>query len=390
MRNPIDAFVLARLEREGLKPSPEADRADAAAPRVARSDRPAADARPRSTRSSRDKSPNAYEKVVDRLLASPRYGERMAFRWLDAARYADTQRLSERRRAAHVALARLGDRRVQPQHAVRPVHRRAARRRPAARTPTLDQRIATGFNRNHRGNSEGGIIPEEYAVEYVVDRVDTTATVFLGLTVRLRALPQPQVRPDHAEGVTTSSSPTSTTCRRTARRVGIGNSPPFIKAPTRRAAAEAAAARRRSWPPRRRSSRKLEPRAGAARRREWEQSLAAPARSHWGPSRGLVAHYPLDGDLAAPVAVTRDGKPVPLDAQNGAGGASPTGRVGQAATFDGKGFIQGGDIVGFEQLRLLRRQVHRSPRGSIRRRRPARIVTKRRRRGRAERPRPAT
>ncbi len=67
-------------------------------------------------------------------------------------------------------------------------------------SPTLDQKIATGFNRNHRGNSEGGIIPEEYAVEYVVDRVDTTATVWLGLTLGLRPLPQPQVRPDHAGG----------------------------------------------------------------------------------------------------------------------------------------------------------------------------------------------
>ena len=66
---------------------------------------------------------------------------------------------------------------------------------------TLDQRIATGFNRNHRTSGEGGIIPEEYRVEYVADRAQTTATVWLGLTVGLRPLPRPQVRSDHAEGL---------------------------------------------------------------------------------------------------------------------------------------------------------------------------------------------
>ena len=89
MRNPIDAFVLERLEREGLKPSPEADRATllrrvsldltGLPPTLAEVDAFLADT-----------SPNAYEKVVDRLLRSPRYGERMAFPWLDAARYADS------------------------------------------------------------------------------------------------------------------------------------------------------------------------------------------------------------------------------------------------------------------------------------------------------------
>ena len=93
------------------------------------------------------------------------------------------QRLPDRRRAHHVALARLGDRRLQPQHAVRPVHRSSSSPATCCPNATLDQQIATGFNRNHRGNAEGGIIPEEYAVEYVVDRVETTATVWLGLTL---------------------------------------------------------------------------------------------------------------------------------------------------------------------------------------------------------------
>ena len=130
-KTPIDNFVLQHLDGAGLKPSPEASREalirrvsldlTGLPPTVAEVDAFLA-----------DKSPNAYEKVVDRLLASPRYGERMAVRWLDAARYADTNGYQFDGERNHVALARLGDRRVQPQPAVRSVHDRTDRRRPAA------------------------------------------------------------------------------------------------------------------------------------------------------------------------------------------------------------------------------------------------------------------
>jgi hypothetical protein len=88
-RNPIDSFVLARLEKEGLRPSPEADRTTLI--RRLSFDLTGLPPTPKEIDDYvNDKSPDAYEKVVDRLLSSPRYGERMAFRWLDAARYADT------------------------------------------------------------------------------------------------------------------------------------------------------------------------------------------------------------------------------------------------------------------------------------------------------------
>ena len=129
-----------------------------------------------------DRSPKAYEKVVDRLLASPRYGERMAFRWLDAARYADTNgyQLDGERE-----MWRWRDWVIEAFNRNLPfdqfvIEQLAGDLLP---NPTLEQRIATGFNRNHRGNSEDGLVPEEYAVEYVVDRVDTVSTVFLGLTM---------------------------------------------------------------------------------------------------------------------------------------------------------------------------------------------------------------
>src|SRR5206468_3418921 len=122
------------------------------------------------------------EALADRLLASPRYGERMAQRWLDAARYADTngyQTDGER------TMWRWRDWVIEAFNDNMPFDRFTIEQIAGDMLPnaTLDQKIATGFNRNHRGNSEGGVIPEEYAVEYVVDRVDTTSTVFLGLTL---------------------------------------------------------------------------------------------------------------------------------------------------------------------------------------------------------------
>jgi mono/diheme cytochrome c family protein len=179
-KNAIDYFVLAKLEAENLQPSPEADRATllrrvsfdltGLPPTIKELDDFINDA-----------SPNAYEKVVDRLLASPRYGERMAYRWLDAARYADTNGYQiDGDRSAW----RWRDWVIEAFNSNKPfdeftIEQLAGDLLP---NPTLDQRIATAFNRNHRINAEGGIVPEEYRIEYVVDRVDTTSTVFMGLT----------------------------------------------------------------------------------------------------------------------------------------------------------------------------------------------------------------
>ena len=128
-----------------------------------------------------DRSRNAYEKVVDRLLASPRYGERMAAQWLDAARYADTNGYQT---DAERYMWRWRDWVVEAFNRNLSFDQFALQQIAGDMLPraALDQKIATGFNRNHRGNGEGGIIPEEYAVEYVVDRVETTSTVFMGLT----------------------------------------------------------------------------------------------------------------------------------------------------------------------------------------------------------------
>jgi hypothetical protein len=180
-RNPIDHFILARLEKEGLRPSPEASRETL----IRRVTLDLTGLRPTPAEIDAflaDRSPGAYEKVVDRLLASPRYGERMVLEWLDAARYADsngyqtdgTRPMWPWRDGVIDALNR-----NMPFDQFT-VEQLAGDLLPGA---TVRQKVATGFNRNNMLNGEGGRIAEESRVEYVVDRVNTTSTVWLGLTV---------------------------------------------------------------------------------------------------------------------------------------------------------------------------------------------------------------
>lgn len=176
----IDRFVLAKLQRAGLQPSPRADR-ETLLRRVS-FDLTGLPPTPREIDAFlADASPRAYERVVDQLLASPRYGERMALDWLDAARYADSHGYSlDRRRVMWPwrdwVIRALNDN--------MPFDRFALEQLAGDLLPdaTIAQRVATGFNRNHSIQSEGGVINEEYRVETVVDRVETTTAVFLGLT----------------------------------------------------------------------------------------------------------------------------------------------------------------------------------------------------------------
>ncbi len=180
-KNPIDRFILEKLEARNLTPSPEASKVTllrrvsldltGLPPTIAEREA-----------FLNDKSPNTYAKVVDRLLASPRFGERMVWEWLDAARYADTNGYQEDR--------------FRPMYPWRDwvigafnrnlpfdqftVEQLAGDLLPNA---TFEQKLATGFNRNHMLNGEGGRIPEESRVEYVVDRVETTSTLWMGMTL---------------------------------------------------------------------------------------------------------------------------------------------------------------------------------------------------------------
>ncbi len=181
VRNPIDAFVLARLDREGLKPSAEAGK-----PTLLRRvtlDLTGLPPTPAETEAFlKDTSPNAYEKQIDRLLNSPRYAERMAIRWLEAARYADTNGYQS---DGVRSMWRWRDWVLDAFRTNMPFDRFTIEQIAGDLLPnaTLSQKIASGFHRNHRTNAEGGIVEEEFRTEYVADRVETTSTVWLGLTL---------------------------------------------------------------------------------------------------------------------------------------------------------------------------------------------------------------
>jgi hypothetical protein len=348
-RNGIDFFVLARLEHEGLAPAPEADRTTVI--RRVTLDLTGLPPTPAEVDAFlADNSPNAYEKVVDRLLASPRYGERMAARWLDAARYADTngyQNDGER------YMWRWRDWVLDAFNANIPfdqftVEQLAGDLLPH---PTLGQRIATGFNRNHRGNGEGGVIPEEYAVEYVVDRVDTTATVWLGLTMGCARCHDHKYDPIRQREFYQVFAYFNNVPEH-GKAVKYGNSPPYIKAPTpqqqrrleeldhQSCDAEAAWARVQA--------------ALDKSLAEWEESHPSLPPTPWSPGQGLVAHFPLDG---AGKGRFHDGD-----------GAFVSGRKGKAADFDGRRFVDGGDVGEFgfyDKFSLAAWVLPRGPEGGV-------------------------
>ena len=181
VRNDIDRFVLAKIEAGGLAPSPEADRATlirrlyadlvGLPPTPAEVDAFVADPRP-----------DGYVLLVDRLLASPHYGERMALPWLDAARYADSNGFQQDGDTWQWIWR---DWVVNALNADMPFDRFSIEQLAGDLLPnaTLEQKIATGFNRNHLLNGEGGAIAEEQRFNNLFDRVDTTSTTWLGLTV---------------------------------------------------------------------------------------------------------------------------------------------------------------------------------------------------------------
>ncbi len=181
VKTPIDQFVLANLESKGLKPSQPADKATLLR-RVSLDITGLPPSQAQLDAFLADKSPNAYEKVVDRLLASPRYGERMAMDWMDYARYADSNGYqSDWERYQY----RWRDWVIDAFNSNMPYDQFTIKQLAGDLLPhpTLNDLIATGFNRNHRINTEGGVIPEEWRVENVIDRASTTGAVWLGLTV---------------------------------------------------------------------------------------------------------------------------------------------------------------------------------------------------------------
>ncbi|QDU05750.1 Planctomycete cytochrome C [Gimesia chilikensis] len=181
VRNPIDAFVLYRLEAQELKPSPEADRTTL----IRRLSLDLTGLPPSVEQVQEflaDTKPGAYERLVDRLLASPHYGERWARHWLDVARYADSNGFTI---DGPRSIWKYRDWVIDAINANMPFDQFVTEQLAGdlLPNPTTEQLIATGFHRNTLINQEGGTNPEQFRVEAVVDRVNTTGAAFLGLTV---------------------------------------------------------------------------------------------------------------------------------------------------------------------------------------------------------------
>jgi cytochrome c553 len=180
-RNDVDRFILARLEKEKIKPSTEADRVTLI--RRVSLDLTGLPPSPADVDAFvNDKRSDAYEQLVDRLLASPHYGERWARHWLDVARYADSNGYSI---DAPRNIWKYRDWVIAALNRDLPYDQFIIEQLAGDLLPnaTQEQKIATGFHRNTQINQEGGIDPEQFRIESVLDRVNTTATAFLGLTV---------------------------------------------------------------------------------------------------------------------------------------------------------------------------------------------------------------
>ncbi len=335
VRNPIDAFIYAKLKANELSPSPEADRVTLV--RRVTLDLTGLPPTPEEVDAAEnDKSPDWYEKVVDHLLASPRYGEHMAIRWLDAARYADTngyQSDGER------TMWRWRDWVIEAFNRNMPFDQFTVEQLAGDLLPnaTLQQKIATGFNRNHRGNAEGGIIPEEYAVEYVADRVETTATVWMGLTLTCCRCHDHKYDPIKQREFYQLFAFFNNVPER-GKAIKYGNSPPLLLSPTAeqqqqldRLDLQLVEAEKR-W-------RDLQPEIARAQT-AWEKAADEQKALPWTPKEHLLAHFNLDGntanEMAKPAAVFEDGQP-----------AYGPGRLDQGAEFDGKRFINAGDLGEF-------------------------------------------
>ena len=336
-RNPIDHFVLRGLEKAGFSPAPEADRATLLRrlsldltgfpPSLAELDDFLDDAFPKS-----------YEKAVDRLLDSPHYGENMALDWLYAARYADTngyQRDSPRDmwRWRDWVIDAFNLNMGFDQFTIEQL---AGDLLPS---PTLEQKIATAFNRNSRANEEGGLDPDEFQVEYVADRVETTFTVWQGLTIGCARChdhkydPLTQKEYYQAFGYFNNVP-------EIVRALRDVNTPPLIKAPTIEQQRDLGMLELELGTARS-AFEELAPELAVARAR-WEKSLKEGAEIDWNPATGLIAGFLFNGNLQNSVVPGQDGDSATAAVEGRLNFADSPQRG--ALSFDGQTYVDMGEM----------------------------------------------
>ena len=329
--NPIDYFILSRLKRAGLEPSPPADR-ETLIRRVSLDIIGIVPTPSEVDTFVKDTSPAAYEILVDRLLADVRYGEHLAVPWLDAARYADTNGYNNDTprynwRYRDWLIGALNANISFDQFAIEQL---AGDLLPDA---TVTQQIATGFNRNHNVTSEGGIIDEEYRLEYVADRVQTTSTVFMALTMGCARCHDHKFDPISQKDYYQFFAYFNQVPETGYHHEHVGNPHPVTVAPTQ-LQSESLARRKTEFA-------QLETRIAErikladAALPQWEKDLPAERRQLQVSPDGLIASVSLDGDVGAVKLV---GKADWVD-----------GKFGQALRFDGQTHVELGEAVKLER-----------------------------------------
>ncbi|MDA1233550.1 MAG: DUF1553 domain-containing protein [Acidobacteria bacterium] len=340
-KHPIDRLIYTRLQKEGLEPASQASRA--ALIRRVTLDLTGLPPTPDEVLAfEQDTSPDAYEKVVDRLLASARFGERMAVDWLDAARYADTNGYQS---DGTRSMWRWRDWVVAAFNRNMPfdeftIEQLAGDLMPNA---TLDQKIATAFNRNHRTSAEGGIVEEEFLAEYAADRASTTSTVWLGLTMGCARCHDHKYDPLKQKEFYELLAFFNNLPER-GLVYNFGNDKPTIKAPTveqERKLEELDGAVKRAE----QKLAKLEPEI-ANGVREWAGKLAQSGGEDWSIEEGLTATYDFERSKA-PYAPW--GKP-PEGLKRGPDRLRivADGKRGSAAKLGGDETTDLGDVAGFD------------------------------------------
>lgn len=339
-RNEIDYFTLARLEKEGLKPSPEADKTALA--RRATLDLTGLPPTIEEVDSFlADKNDDAYEHLVDRLLSTAQYGERMALNWLDLARYADTS-------GYHFDGFRYmwiwRDWVINAFNKNMPFDEFTVEQLAGDLLPnaTLEQKIATGFHRNVMTNDEGGADPAEYLNEYLVDRVSTTGVVWLGTTIGCSQCHDHKYDPIKQKEFYQLYAFFHNVPEKGLDGTRVENPMPRLSVPSPQQAsdllefdksladAESALKARESELPKAQG--------------EWEKALLAQGPTAT-PNQGLAAWFPFDESTAG---LNNFGEVIDGSAKGDP--AFANGRIRKALNLDGKAqFVAAGQAVHFER-----------------------------------------
>jgi hypothetical protein len=337
--NPIDRFVDARRKSVGLQPSSPANRRVLI--RRVTLDLLGLPPKPADVEAFvSDKSDRAYEKVVDRLLASPHYGERMAVSWMDAARYGDTS-------AYHADGVRQmwawRDWVVDSFNKNLPYDQFTVAQIAGDLIPngSMAKKIASAFNRNHCSSDEGGAFPEELRVGYVVDRVKTTSMVWLGLTMeccqchshKYDPITQKEYYSFYAFFNTTSDPGMQTRGGNQKPTLGVVDSEKMSKVPALRS----------------RLGEIVNEITGRVESAEplFEKWLADQPKSATTSPADMIAHYPLDKSIANVAA--QKGEKIASDAKVHGVKKWAKAKHGSGLRFNGKNWVDLGDVGDFER-----------------------------------------